>query len=139
MPLTLKPIDNDETASWGLSISSSDFQKLKNGFSPMSMDDKWVIKAMEPDQNGNITVHYARSWTGAQFYILTLRPADDNSAVVETITWRRGANTSATTSSKQARKESVILSRMLLGCRFESLPQYNSSIFWNPQDDESDD
>jgi hypothetical protein len=43
-------MENPATASWGLSISDADFAKLKRGFMPWDMDDRWVIKTMTDEE-----------------------------------------------------------------------------------------
>lgn len=46
----MNPIDNPATASWGLSISDSDFAKLKRGFLARSSDDGWAFLAMSDEE-----------------------------------------------------------------------------------------
>lgn len=48
MAVTL--IENPATASWGLSISDSDFAKLKRGFLARSSDDRWAFLAMSDEK-----------------------------------------------------------------------------------------
>lgn len=46
----MTPIENPVTASWGLSISDSDFAKLKRGLLARSSDDRWAFLAMSDEE-----------------------------------------------------------------------------------------
>ena len=48
------------TALWGLSISDADFEKLKAGFQPVDMDDKWVTSVTDLER-GSISITLSRS------------------------------------------------------------------------------
>jgi len=43
------------TAPWDLSISASDFEKLKSGFTPQDMNHRWIIttSVADPDPDHN--------------------------------------------------------------------------------------
>jgi len=130
------------TAPWDLSISASDFEKLKAGFTPRDMNDRWEITTSvadsDPDHNSGsnskIFVYFARSWTGEKHYILSLLPPSDTDgsgrAKVEAITWEQEKGTDHI-SEEQGKKEAVLVSREMLGCEFEELPFYDIEIFWN--------
>ncbi|KAH8802687.1 hypothetical protein F5884DRAFT_478618 [Xylogone sp. PMI_703] len=51
------------TSSWNLKLKPSLLPKLRMGFLPRDMDDKWFVYSEEPEK-GKITVHFHRSWTG---------------------------------------------------------------------------
>lgn len=119
------------TAQWGLTISDADFEKLKTGFEPQDMDDKWNVSASELDQSGNISIHISRSWTQKDFYVLVVKPSDGVRGVkVEAITWEQDKG-GIYISEDQAKKEAVLLCRSILGCGIDALPEYDPSIFWN--------
>lgn len=48
--MVLTPIESPATASWGLSISDSDFAKLKRGLLARSSDDRWAFLAMSDEE-----------------------------------------------------------------------------------------
>ncbi|KAH8693585.1 hypothetical protein BGW36DRAFT_463264 [Talaromyces proteolyticus] len=90
------------TAPWGLSISDTDFKKLKAGFEPQDMDDKWRV---------------------LEVYVLVVKPSDGgSSSSIETITWEQSKG-GLRISEEQAKKEAVSLTRGLLRCDFDALPE----------------
>lgn len=115
------------TALWGLSISDADFEKLKAGFEPRDMDDKWRVSVTNQNGDGNISVTFNRGWTDKEYYILVMKPSDGDSSnsdvKIEAITWeqRKGR---PQRSEEQAKKEVVILARCNLACEFDALPEY---------------
>jgi hypothetical protein len=125
------PMVEPATASWGLSISDSDFEKLKAGFKSTSMDERWDASVADLDQSGNISITLSRSWTGKKHYILIVKPSDGRSSVeIEAITWEQDKG-GIRISEEQSKKEAVILCRSLLDCDFDTLPQYDTSLLWN--------
>lgn len=48
--MVMTPIKNPATAFWGLSISDSDFAKLKRGFLARSSDDRWAFLDMSDEE-----------------------------------------------------------------------------------------
>jgi hypothetical protein len=118
------------TALWGLNISDADFEKLKAGFKPADMDDKWVISVTD-SKRGNISITISRSWTGKKHYILDVKPSNGDSCVkIEAITWEQNKG-GIYISEEQGKKEAVILCRSCLDCDFDKLPHYDVSIFWD--------
>lgn len=43
-------MENPATAFWGLSISDTDFVKLKRGVRPRDMDDRWIFEAVTDEE-----------------------------------------------------------------------------------------
>ncbi|KAJ5624942.1 hypothetical protein N7510_001251 [Penicillium lagena] len=118
------------TALWGLSISDADFEKLKAGFEPQDQDDKWHVSVKDQSGSGSIFVHLARSATGLEHYILVVRAGDSgsgsSSVKIKAITWeqKRGK---MRISEEHAKKELVMITRSILECDFDALPEYDSS------------
>ncbi|KAI9781911.1 MAG: hypothetical protein M1835_004150 [Candelina submexicana] len=121
------------TAMWGLSISDTDLEKLKVGFEPQDWDDKWHVWTNE-SQTGTISIHFARSKTLREFYILVVKLSDGSSsgsdAKIEAIIWEQNKG-GIRMSEEQAKKEAVITSRRLLGCEINALPEYDVTDIWN--------
>ncbi|OJJ07576.1 hypothetical protein ASPVEDRAFT_155399 [Aspergillus versicolor CBS 583.65] len=115
------------TAPWGLSISNSDFQKLTAGYKPRGMDDRWRVAVSPPDQNGTISVHFARSWTGIPHYVLFIKPIDGDSsdAIIDAITWEQNKG-GIYISEEMAKMTVVTISRSFLECDYDLLPEYDT-------------
>jgi hypothetical protein len=122
------------TAPWGLNISDADFRKLKAGPEPQDQDDKWRVSVKDQSQSGNISIHIARTGTGKELYVLVVKPndgdSDNNGVTIEAITWEQNKG-GIRISEEQAKKEVVILTRILLECAFDALPEYDPSDLWN--------
>ena len=122
------------TAPWRLSISDTDFEKLKAGFEPQDQDDKWRVSVTDKSQSGNISIHLARSGTDKELYVLVVKPNDGGSsssgAKIEAITWEQNKG-GIRISEEQAKKEVVVITRRLLECDFHALPDYDVSSMWN--------
>jgi hypothetical protein len=123
----VKPMKKPLTAPWDLAVSDSDVEKLKAGFRPRNLDDKyaWLIE----DENGNIAIHVIRYFVQEEEYILHLAPkASDEkggSAKIHSITWEGDVN-GIKRDEELAKKTVVLLSRVNIGCGFEALPHYTS-------------
>lgn len=131
-----RPMKEPLKASWDLSISDADVEKLKVGFKSQSMDDKWDLLVEDPDGNGGMSIHIIRNWLQEECYILHVVPkasTDDEgeSAKVQSITWE-GNKGGLQCGAEQAKKEAVMLCRGWLNCEFDTLPHYPSSVFWDP-------
>lgn len=131
-----RPMKEPLKASWDLSISDADVEKLKVGFKSQSMDDKWDLLVEDPDESGGISIHIIRNWLQEECYILHIVPKpsgdhDGESAKVQSITWE-GNKGRLQCGAEQAQKEAVMLCRGWLGCEFDALPHYPSSVFWDP-------
>ncbi|TVY12605.1 hypothetical protein LARI1_G009412, partial [Lachnellula arida] len=118
------------TAPWGLSISAADLKKLKAGFEPQDQDDKWRVSATDHSQSSTISIHVSRSGTGRDFYVLVVKPSDGGSVEIEAITWETNKG-GIRISEEQAKKEVVIITRGILECGFDALPEYDVSDMWN--------
>jgi hypothetical protein len=61
------------TALLCLTISDTDFMKLKAGFEPANMDDRWAISAADSDDERTTTITLTQSSTGEKHYILAVK------------------------------------------------------------------
>jgi len=117
------PMKMPATALWGVRISDTDLKKLKAGYIPEDQDDKWLFYATEEP----LTVHIVRSALHVDCYVLhiVIKPGDDSSsgssAEIASITWEtnRGCLT-----EERAKKDAVLISRTVLECDFDALPEY---------------
>ncbi|PNS19472.1 hypothetical protein CAC42_7316 [Sphaceloma murrayae] len=120
LEFTPEPMDNPTTEAWGLQISDDDFEKLKGGWEPEQMEDKWMIVS-QPSGKDRIAVNIARSWTHEIFFLLTiLPPKSGEGAKIESILWET-KNGHQRESKENAIKEAVMLCKGMLGVKFESL------------------
>lgn len=130
-----KPMKAPLTAAWDVPLSDADVAKIKAGFRSRNMDDKWDLLIEEPDENGNISLHIIRNWLQEDCYILHIVPKPSNDdggrAKIQAITWE-GNKGGLQCSTEQAKKDAVILSRMLLHCEFEKIPHYPISMLMDP-------
>jgi hypothetical protein len=119
----VKPMKKPLTAPLDLTVSDSDVEKLRAGFRPRSLDDKyaWLIE----DENGNISIHIIRHFVREEEYILHIAPKSINgnsaSAKIHSITWE-GDMVGIHDDVEQAKKRVVILARVILKCDFENAP-----------------
>jgi hypothetical protein len=121
------------TVSWDVKISSADFVKLKAGFEPADQDNKWRVWNTEESHNNNICIHYARAGTGKRLYILHVKPDDSDGntgANIIAITWAQNKGGIAV-SEMQGKKDAVSITRAVLGCDVEALPEYDFNDIWN--------
>jgi hypothetical protein len=121
----VKPMKKPLTAPLDLAVSDSDVEKLKAGFRPQNQDDKWAW--LIEDENGNISIHIIRHFVQEEVYILHIAPKSSNdngaSAKIHSITWEGDMN-GIQNDVEQAKKNVVILARVILKCDFETLPHY---------------
>lgn len=122
----VKPMKKPLTAPLDLTISDSDMEKLKAGFRPHSQDDKWAW--LVEDKNDNVSIHVIRHFVHEEVYILHIAPKsssndDGANAKVHSITWEGDMN-GIQNDVEQAKKNVVILARIILKCDFERLPNY---------------
>lgn len=120
-------------ASWNLSISDSDFKKLKAGFEPQDQDDKWRIWATDERQRGRISIHFSRSGTGIKHYILSVKLSDSGSSStgvkIEAIIWAQRRREQHIPDD-YAKMEVGMIARSILECDFDALPDYSEDL-WN--------
>lgn len=136
----LKAMKDPMTAPWDTIISIADVDKLKRGFKPRNMDDKWEILVEDPNENGHLSIHIVRFLLREECYTVCIIPgASSNisggvSARFESLTWetnKPGDKTKVALQSdaEQAKEEALLIFKNVLYCKFETLPQYSSSAF----------
>ena len=121
------------TAPWGLRISNSDFKKLSAGFEPQDQDDKWRISVFDQNQSGNISIHVTWVAANREIYVLFVNPnnnggsgssSSSSGVMIEAITYEQ-SKSGIHLSDKQAKKEVVVVTRSMLQCDYDALPEYN--------------
>lgn len=121
----LEPMREPGTAPWDLSISDTDFEKLKAGYKPRYMDDRWTWAVDGPDPDGNVSVQIIQWSIPKAAYVLHLKRGENGSAKIDSITWeQKQSMTGHMVSEEQAKMQIVHKSRVQLHCDFEGLPKY---------------
>ena len=123
------------TAPWGLPISEADLKKLSAGLEPQDQDDKWRISVSDQHQNGIISIHVVRVGTCREIYVLFVNPNNGGSssssgAIIEAITWEQSKGGIYLT-EEQAKKEVVMITRSMLQCDYDALPEYDPEDIFN--------
>ncbi|KAM0346256.1 hypothetical protein ACHAPU_005683 [Fusarium lateritium] len=75
----INKIKNPQSTKWQIRVPGPDMVNLINGFAPQQMEDKWMSRTKGPDSEGNIVVHFCRSWTGNEIIVLKGRVSPDAS------------------------------------------------------------
>lgn len=115
------PIKDPATAEWGLKIDRADYEKLLKGFTPRSMEDKWLCNTDRPDHHGNTTVHWYGGWANTEVFTIAVDVIDaDNSeakdwAVLTKITWEKVVG-SQEIDAEGAKADVVSLCRWGMNC-----------------------
>jgi len=95
-------------------ISSVDFDRLKAGFYPKDMEDRWECSANDPDQQGIMVVRLRRSWTSSEQIAIRVKSTCNRAEIVES-TWDRGNGRIQVTETK-AKTLATNICKNLLGC-----------------------
>lgn len=116
-----KPIENPKSGRWGLRIKHADLIKIIAGFQPVEMEDKWVVRSDALDRQGDIIVHFYRSWTGHETFRIRIIPDNrktDSSGIIESggaeiaeITWGRAFK------EEDAKETVTLICTHTLGCK----------------------
>ncbi len=121
----VKPMKKRLTALWDLPISDFDVEKLKAGFRPRNLDDKYAWLIGDEDESGDITIHVIRYFVQEEIYILHIdRKSNNNNgaiAKIHSITWEGNVN-GIQKDVEQAKQNVVLLARVILKCDFEAHP-----------------
>jgi ADP-ribosylglycohydrolase len=118
MPQIAQPIDwkteplPDETNSLDFYriFSSEEFERVKAGFIPREMEDKWFI------YYDNHTLNIHRSWTGYHIYKMMIKSLEDNRhTVTQTIVNRNKAQYNQLDNAYDVSFLNYLIDRLLLG------------------------
>ncbi|KAF7900364.1 uncharacterized protein EAF01_007666 [Botrytis porri] len=123
-------MEDSATSAWNIHISSSDLSKLKTGFEAPDMDHRWEITPKGADENGIIYIHISRSWTEEDHFIFAVKPNDGEGAEIVSITWDRNEG-EVRRDEEYAKKEVVMVCRMVLKCEFETRPFSDRQLLWS--------
>ncbi|KAF7956642.1 hypothetical protein EAE96_003976 [Botrytis aclada] len=123
-------MEDPATSPWNIHINSSDFPKLKAGFEAPDMDHRWEITPQDADENGIIHIHISRSWTEEDHFILAVKPSDGDGAEIVWLTWNQNEG-EIRRDEEYAKKEVVVMCRMILECESETLPFYDRKVLWS--------
>ncbi|KAK8146501.1 hypothetical protein G3M48_003046 [Beauveria asiatica] len=121
-----QPIQKPVSAAWDLQVSEMDLKKMRNGFAPESMEDKWLCYSTPADASGIFFVHLCRSWTKTEQIILKLQPAvagangtHEAGATITDITWE-AQNAHLDLDQEEAKENAVMVCQGILGCTLEN-------------------
>jgi hypothetical protein len=120
------------TVPWGLRISNDDFTKLKAGRERQNQNDKWRIWVPDQSDRSKISITITRVALNKDIFILHVKPGDGDagSYIIEEFTWEND-NDGFQVPEEQAKQQVVVLSRFLLKCDIEELPEYDRSSVWD--------
>lgn len=121
MSLEDQPIERTASAPWNLHLSSHDVSQMLKGFMPQEMEQRWACNTDGPDSQGDIVVHFCRSWTGDEHFRIRAK-RDENGAKVIEIKWQKG-NEHNPIDEDEAKRTIVRFSRGLLGCQLEDVSE----------------
>ncbi|GJC77925.1 hypothetical protein ColLi_00763 [Colletotrichum liriopes] len=85
------------TASWDHPLSSSAWDRMKRGYEPESMDDRWVVSLV-----GEEKLVFARSWTGSPIVEIQVVAGDE--ARIVAIAWEGDGSQWADGSEERAKE-----------------------------------
>lgn len=107
------------SAPWGVHITADDFEKLKGGFKPRQMEDKWECTADQPDAQGCIVIRWTQSWVDIETIALRIKGLSDGAEIVD-IMWERdtGAPGAPRRNEVEAKELATMLCQGVLGCEW---------------------
>ncbi|KAK1596302.1 uncharacterized protein LY79DRAFT_667348 [Colletotrichum navitas] len=98
------------TASWDCPLAAEAWDRMKRGYQPESMDDRWVVSLTGEDK-----LVFARSWTRSP--IVEIRVVARDYARIVSIAWEGDESVWTGGSEKSAKKLVVQLCASLLDVR----------------------
>jgi hypothetical protein len=108
-PRKREPFKEGVPIPYKAAFDSEQLAKLKQGFIPRGMEDKWFIYYEEP----HLFLH--RSWTGRPVYRLTLRNTRNGGKVTEAVWSKDLAGTSKWSTEYEVALLDFLVSNLLLG------------------------
>ncbi|KAF5874535.1 uncharacterized protein Bfra_004546 [Botrytis fragariae] len=123
-------MNDPATSAWNIHISTSDLNKLKAGFEAPDMDHRWEVTPKDADENGITYIHISRSWTEEDHFILAVKSCDKDGAEIVSIAWDQNEG-EVRREEEYAKKEVVVICKMVLKCEFEALSFYDPKVLWS--------
>ena len=90
-------------------ITSTEYDQIKLGLTPGSMEDKWFIYV------DNDVIHFHRSWVGSCIYQTKIEKLDDKVLLTQTVVNRNPAQYNFDSDEEDKRILSYLIDRLLLG------------------------
>ncbi len=111
-------MEHPVTAPWGMHITGADFEKLKGGFVPQMMEERWGCSADDLDPQGRMMVRLSRSRTSREQIVLVVKLcSDDDGAEIFEITWDQGSGEDQLT-ELDGKSMATSLCRSMKGCEW---------------------
>jgi hypothetical protein len=130
-----------KTVHWNLPISPLDFEKLRGGFEPLMMEDKWEVKSTYFKESNTYCATWTRSWTDTPFYALILRRnlSKSTGPIIESMVFESFTYADIHITAEMAKKEVVWLARGVLACDIKAFPEIDiDEVFNYPLQDSTD-
>ncbi|KAF1827952.1 uncharacterized protein K489DRAFT_376111 [Dissoconium aciculare CBS 342.82] len=132
-----KDMRRPETIQWDLPISASDFEILKKGCKPRSMDDRWSVRPTYLRESHAYSISWTRSWTGDPHYTLIIvrNLSSRKGPVIESMIYESFTQSDIDITAEMAKQEVICLSRNMLGCEIKAFPEIDEDqVFSYPLD-----
>ena len=113
--LRLKPFVSPASGVWLDRFDAIHTERLVRGFPWRDMEDKWVVWS-DDSRPGWASVHFHRSWTGAELIRIDLELTDTGS-LCRRATWEMDPGTLTDPSEAFARETFLEITRWVLGMR----------------------
>jgi hypothetical protein len=104
-----EPFREGATLPYQAAFDSEQFARLKEGFIPQEMEDKWFIYYEEPH------LFFHRSWTGRAIYRLALRSVQRGAEVTEALLSVRQTQTPGVSFDYELQVLDYVVSSFFLG------------------------
>jgi hypothetical protein len=123
------PMRRPKTVQWDLPISKSDYNLLKTGFIPQSIDDRWEMKPTYLEESSAYSLRFARSWTGISHYVLIVK---DQGPVIDSMIYESLTEDGNEIAKDTAKKEVIALARDWLNCEIGAFPSLDGESLFFP-------
>lgn len=118
-PTMRRPI----TIHWDLPISESDYNLFKTGFTPQSMEDRWVIESAHVEGISAYSVCFARSWTGNPYHVLIVK---GQGPVIDSLIYESLTEGGDEITEETAKEHVIALARGWLECEIAAFPRIDN-------------
>jgi hypothetical protein len=126
------PMRRPKTVHWDLPISKTDYNLLKTGFTPHTMDDRWEMTPDYLEESSAYSLRFARSWTGIPHYVLIVR---DQGPIIDSMVYESLTEGGNEITENTAKKEVIALARDWLKCEIGAFPSLEGESLFFPVDD----